>query len=120
MTRVRATMMDLVWAMLLGASLALLMPQARAEVIATDEAQAGGIEQERERLKAALDRPEVARELEKFGITAKDAKGRVGAMTDMEVRTLAGRIDALPAGGALNNTELLMIILLVVILVLLL
>ena len=117
MTRVRAVMTTLFSAMFLFVS---MVPPVQAGVIATDEAQAGGSQQERERVKAALARPEVAKEIEKFGISAKDAVGRVDAMTDMEVRTLAGRIDALPAGGALTNTELLIIILLVVILAVLL
>jgi hypothetical protein len=40
-------------------------------------------------------------------------------MTDAEVAQLAGRIDALPAGGALTNQELGLIILLVILVLLL-
>jgi hypothetical protein len=34
-----------------------------------------------------------------MGIDANAAKARIGAMTDDEVRTLQGQIDALPAGA---------------------
>ena len=103
---------------LAAACLAFVVPQARAGVIASDEAQSGGAQQERERLKAALERPEIAQAIEKFGVAADDARRRVDAMTDAEVRMLAGKIDALPAGGALSNTDLMIIILLVIILAL--
>ncbi len=35
-----------------------------------------------------------------LGVPPEDAQSRVDAMTDSEVRTLAGRIEALPAAGA--------------------
>jgi len=37
--------------------------------------------------------------LQAFGIDATTAKERVAAMTDAEVRNLAGQIDDAPAGG---------------------
>jgi uncharacterized integral membrane protein len=40
-------------------------------------------------------------------------------MTDEEVRTLAGRIDALPAGGAFTDWQWVMIIVGIIIIVLL-
>jgi hypothetical protein len=103
---------------LIGFSFLISTAPARAGLIGTDEAQAGGMDQERARVKSALVRPEVARELEKFGISAKDSVQRVDAMTDTEVRLLAGRIDALPAGGAISNTDLIIIILIVILIAL--
>ena len=36
-----------------------------------------------------------------MGIAADEVQGRIDAMTDEEVRSLAGRLNAVPAGGAL-------------------
>src|SRR2546426_12418359 len=75
---------------------AFAVPQAYAGLVSTDQAAA---QQEREHVKALIQRPEVAQQMEKMGIPAKEALVRVDAMTDEEVRSLAGRLDALPAGG---------------------
>ena len=56
----------------------------------------------RDALLGTLARAEVAGQLQSMGIDANAAKARVGAMADDEVRTLQGRIDALPA-GAMNG-----------------
>ena len=95
--------------------LALALPQAHAGLISTD---AAGIDGERERLKGLLERPELAREIEKLGILPREAAERVDAMNDAEVQQLAGRLNALPAGGDLANSSvwLLVIILLLVLL----
>jgi hypothetical protein len=97
---------------LIAAALALAMPAARAAVISTDAA----IEQsEREQLHALLDRPELARELEKHGVAAHEAQARVAAMNDTEVRQLTQRINASPAGGQSVLLIVLIILLLIVI-----
>ena len=80
----------------LAAALALAMHPARAAVISTDETL---WQTEREQLHAVLDRPELARELEKHGVAPHEAQARVAAMNDAEVRQLTQRINALPAGG---------------------
>jgi len=98
-------------------SLGVAMPQARAGMIGTDDAVQP--KAERERVKAMLERPEVARELQKMGIVPEAAAARVDAMSDGEVISLAGRIDSLPAGGVLTNQELLIIILVVILVALL-
>ncbi len=74
---------------------------ANAGVIATEDAAADARSQtQRERIKALVGRPEVAKQLQALGVPPEDAQSRVDAMTDSEVRTLAGRIEALPAAGA--------------------
>jgi len=95
---------------------AAVMPAANAAMIATDAALPPAAE--REHVKALLARPEVVREMQKLGLSASEASARVDAMSDAEVAQLAGRIDALPAGGALSNQELGLIILLVVLVLL--
>jgi hypothetical protein len=102
--------------MLVVAAVALAVPQAQAGVIATDQALQSP--SERERVKAMLERPEVAEALQKYGINAHDAAARVDAMSNEEVTQLAGRLDALPAGGALSNNDLIIILLIVVIVLL--
>ena len=94
----------------------LAAPSVQAGMIGTDQT----VQSERERVKAALERPEVAQALQKMGLDAKDAAARVDAMTDSEVTALAGKIDTLPAGGVLTNDQLIVILLIVLILVLLL
>src|SRR3979490_173393 len=44
-------------------------------------------------------RADVAGQLQAFGLDPATAKDRVAAMTDDEIRYLAGRIDAMPAGA---------------------
>src|SRR5712691_1584356 len=82
---------------------AFAVPQAYAGLVATDQA-AG--QQERERVKALIERPEVAQQMEKMGIPAKEALARVHAMSDEEVRALAGRLGALPAGCLFSGQTL--------------
>lgn len=93
---------------------ALAMPQAHAGMIATDAAQAGD---ERSRVRAMLARPELAREIERMGIAPQEAAARVDAMTEAEVSQLAGRLNALAAGGAASDRDLLLLILLILLIV---
>jgi hypothetical protein len=98
--------------------LLLAAPLARAGLIASDAAvKPSG---ERERVKAMVQRPDVAKELQKMGIAPADAQARVQAMSDTEIAQLAGRLDSLPAGGALSNQELLIIIIIILLVALLL
>ncbi len=72
---------------------------ANAGMISTDQALVAGAQVERTTLLGALDRPDVAAQMQSMGLDAATAKERVAAMTDEEVRTLAGKIDSLPAGA---------------------
>ena len=94
--------------------LALALPQAQAGLIATDAAG-----DERARVRAMLERPEAAAELERMGIPAQDAKDRVDAMSDQEVLQLAGRLDQAAAGGQVGDRTLLLILLIILLLILL-
>jgi hypothetical protein len=90
---------------------------AKAELIGTDQV-ASPPQSERERVKALVARPEVAKKLEQLGVLPKDAVARVDALTDAEVAVLAGKIDALPAGGAMTTQEWLLIIIAILVLIL--
>jgi hypothetical protein len=97
-----------------GLAAALLMPQAHAGLIGTDEA---AVQDERARVKALLERPELAKGLEKMGIAPREALGRVDAMSDAEVLQLAGRLDAAIAGGQMSNETLLLIIIIILLII---
>ncbi len=116
--RLRLTVSRLFAASLLGAALGC--GSAYAEIVGTDEAAASmepaAPDSDREKLRAFMERPEVAKQLQKMGVSPEEAKARVGAMSDAEVRMVAGKLDLLPAGGRISNTELVIIILLAVIL----
>lgn len=109
--RIRELVNDVTAALFFGLALALAMPQAYAGMISPDDA-------ERERVKSVLERPELAAELEKMGIAREQARSRVDAMTPSEVSELAGRVDAVVAGGQAGTRDVLLVIL-VVLLVLL-
>jgi hypothetical protein len=111
--RLRTLIVDITAALLFGLALALAVPQAHADMIRTDDP-------ERERVKSLLARPEVAGEMERMGIPADAARARVDAMTPAEVSQLAGRLDALPAGGAASQQDLLLVIILLLLLIIIL
>ncbi|MCW3478571.1 PA2779 family protein [Neisseriaceae bacterium JH1-16] len=101
----------------LAACLALQPIQASAEIVSTqDAASSQKIQVDRDKIRTFLDRATVKDKLQAMGVQATVAKDRVDALSDSEVELLAQRIDALPAGGYLSNTDII-IILLVVILV---
>ena len=99
--------------LLLALMLALPQSPSYAGLIPT-EARAPN---ERERVMALIERPQVAQQLEKMGIPQGDAKARVAAMSEAEVASLAGKLDALPAGGALSNQDFIIILLIVLLIV---
>jgi hypothetical protein len=72
---------------------------------------------ERERVKSLLQRQEVREELQKHGIAPHEAAARVDAMTPAEVQQLAGRIDAVAAGGQRTQDLLLIIIIILLIVI---
>ena len=95
-------------------SLLLIAPQAQAGMIETP---AGS---ERDRVRELVARPELAEQLKQMGIAADEVQGRIDAMTDEEVRSLAGRLNAVPAGGALTTQEWLLIIVVILLVIIIL
>ena len=94
-------------------ALLLIAPQAQAGMIGTQDA-------ERERVKELVARPDLAQELKKMGIAPEEIQGRIDAMTDEEVRSLAGRLNAVPAGGEITTQEWLLIIIAILLVILIL
>ena len=87
---------------LLIVSLLLLSFQtARAGMIGTNDAvpAAAGSQAERAQILGLLARGDVAKQLEVLGVDPNMARDRVATMTDEEVRSLAGNLSTVPAGG---------------------
>jgi hypothetical protein len=74
-------------------------------VLATASAQA-----DRAAVQSLLSRSEVSSQLQTLGIDVATARDRVAAMTDDEVRSLAGKLEALPAGASSNGWWIALIV----------
>jgi hypothetical protein len=108
-------------AILLSVALAAPAPAVRAAMI--DEgaiAAPSPAEADRAKVRAFLERADLRERLQAMGVNGLNAASRVDALTDAEVHALADRIDALPAGGALSDRDILIIILIAVIVAILL
>ncbi len=75
---------------------------AQASLIGTDQALSpASVQADRDLLAGFLGRSQVAAELQAFGVDVQVARDRVAAMTDEEVRSLAGQVETAPAGGVI-------------------
>jgi len=96
---------------------AFVSTSAPADIVSTEQM----VQQsERERVEAFLQRDGVEKELKALGVAPESAKERVKAMTDEEIRTVAGKMDTLAAGGALTTTEWIGIIVVILLLIIIL
>ena len=80
--------------------LAISMPlgTARAAVVTTDQVLAESGATDRERVLAFLGRVDVRDQIVALGVDPAEAAARVAALSDAQVREIAGQIDQLPAG----------------------
>lgn len=72
---------------------------AYAGVISTDQAVVASAQADRAAVLSVISRSDVSSQLQSLGLDAATAKDRVAALTDEEVRSLNGQLQALPAGG---------------------
>lgn len=73
---------------------------AHAALVPTDAVIAvSGAEAERVRVAEFLDREEVRRQMQSLGVSPQEAQARVAALSDAEIRQIAGRLEDMPAGG---------------------
>ncbi len=93
----------------LGIGLPMQIP-ANAAIVGTEQVAASA---ERDQVKGFLDRQEVRDRLQALGVDGESAKARVDALTDDEARSLAARIDQMPAGGIIGALLTIFIVLLV-------
>ncbi len=89
--------------LLIAALLNLSLPlhAARAAMVGTEAVveTATQVETDWARLRALLLRDVARAQLETYGITREEAVARLDALSDEEVAEIAGKLDALPAGG---------------------
>jgi len=81
---------------------------AQAGIISTDQVVASA-QADRAAVLNLISRSDVASQLQALGLDAATAKDRVAALTDEEVSSLAGKLQALPAGA--DGTAVVVIIL---------
>jgi hypothetical protein len=87
---------------------------AQAGMIGTDQV-VQTTQADRGEVLSFLSRSDVAGQLQSYGLDASTAKDRVAAMSDEEVRYLAGRIGSQPAGASDAGTILLILVIVAVI-----
>lgn len=79
---------------------ALPLQAAQANMVGTEQVVAAAqAQQDRDKVRSFMARADVQQQLQAMGVKAGDARDRVAAMTNAEVRTIAGKIDSLPAGA---------------------
>jgi len=110
--------MNNAWAQYLCRVLAALMiwtpcQMASAGMIGTERAAAPSAQAERATLLAFVSRDDAQRQMQAMGVDAAAAKDRVAAMSDEEVRSLAGRIGSAPAGAMADGAAILLIVVVV-------
>jgi hypothetical protein len=88
---------------LIVALMALPFQSVQAGMIGTDKAVAAGMTAERGAVLAMISRADVQAQLAERGLDPKVAGDRVMAMSDDEVRSLAGQLDSAPAGAKSNG-----------------
>lgn len=93
----------------------VLVGTASAGMVGTEDAVSSQqATKARETIRALAQRPELAKQLKTAGVAPDQVESRVNAMTDAEVIVLADKLGNLPAGGALNNNELVLILVIVI------
>jgi hypothetical protein len=101
-------------AAVVGGVLVSLAAPARAEIVGTDRLVS---QTDRERVQDFLSRDDAEKQLNALGVAPETARQRVDAMTDEEVRVVAGKMDTLAAGGAFSTQEWLLIIIAILLLI---
>jgi len=101
-------------AVLVTSALIAFSAPVAADMVTTDQV-AG--QSDRDRVRAFLERKDAEKQMKALGVAPDVAKQRVDAMTDEEVQVVAAKIESLPAGAALSQTDWIIILLLVVLLI---
>lgn len=71
---------------------------AHAEMVSTDKILKYNLD--RECLSILLDRSEVRKQLEAWGVKSEEAKASIDSLTDREIAEIVASIDQMPAGGS--------------------
>ena len=95
----------------------LLLPfqTGQASMIGTDQANAAASAQvDRNVVVSYLSRAQTVKEFQSLGLDAQAATDRVARMTDAEVSSLAGKINAAPAGADGGSVALVILLVFVI------
>jgi hypothetical protein len=107
----KSTLKRMLCRILIVATAMLPFQMGQASMIGTDQAVAAvSVQSDRALVSSFFSRSQAVSELQSLGIDAKAANERVAAMTDDEVRTLAGKIRAMPAGADGTTVAVVVII----------
>jgi hypothetical protein len=98
-------------------AMALLSGLAWAEIVSTEQAL---MQAERDRVRSFMQREDVENQLKVLGLPPELARQRTNALTDEEVRVIAGKLDTMPAGSALDKNDWILILLIVILAIVLL
>lgn len=101
--------------LIIAAGLAVQVPAASAAMVGTGEAVASDpAHGDREKLQQFLDRANVKERLVALGVDAMLVSDRVDALSDEEVAVLAQKIDGMPAGGHLEQSDYIILLLIAI------
>jgi Family of unknown function (DUF6627) len=82
------------------------LPAAQAGLVGTDTViNAARAQQDRQRLHDALNRDDVKARLIARGVVPEQVQARVDSLTDREVQSLEAKMDQMPAGGNVFDTD---------------
>lgn len=99
-------------------TISLFISPAHAQLLDTETLiDNAPLAQERNHIQDSLNREEVRVKLQELGVDPVQLQARVDSLTVAEAQSLAKDIDALPAGGAVDNVTLLLIIIIIILLV---
>jgi hypothetical protein len=116
-TNMRPVTFRMICRLLIASVMVLSVQTARAGMIGADQVtSAAGAQSERNTVLNALNRSAVTSELQALGVDSQAVRDRVAAMSDEELRSLAGKMNSLPAGGEAGLVVLLLVLLVLVIL----
>lgn len=94
-----STMKKMTCRVLVASLLSLTFHTAQAGLIGADQAAAGQASTERSLVLSALDRADVASQLQAAGVDPRAARERVAAMNDQEVQAMVQDMQTAPAGA---------------------
>jgi len=100
---------------LITSAFVFLASPARAEIVPTEQILP---QSDRDQVRTFMSREGVEDRMKALGLPPELAKQRVDALTDEEIRVIAGKLDTLPAGGALSTTDWIIILLLIIVVIL--
>lgn len=106
----RLTFFQLICRLLIVTLTVLSYQTAQAGMIGAGQVANGGAIAERAQVQQALQRNDVLRELESLGVDPQTAKSRVASLSDEEIHTLAGKMNALPAGADSGFIALILVV----------